>query len=62
MYLESKTKRIFVIACLEKSSFLNRKNRLFYFAYSIFENIEILSDQGVVQNQTKLGREYPNLT
>ena len=49
VYLESKTKRIFVIACLEKSSFFNRKNRLFYFAYSIFENIEILSDQGIVQ-------------
>ena len=51
MYLERKTKRIFGIACLEKSLYFNRKYRLirFLFAYSIFKNIEILPDQAVVQ-------------
>ena len=51
MYLERKTKRIFGIACLEKSSFFNRKFRLIrlLYAYSIFKNIKILSGQGVVQ-------------
>ena len=36
---------------LEKSSYFNRESRLIrlLFAYSIFENIEILSSQGVVQ-------------
>ena len=36
---------------LEKSSYFNRESRLIrlLFAYSIFENIEILSGQGVVQ-------------
>ena len=51
MYLERKTKRIFGIACLEKSSCFNRKYRpiRLLFAYSIFKNIEILPDQAVVQ-------------
>ena len=51
MYLKRKTKRIFGIACLEKSSYFNRKYRLIrlLFAYSIFKNIEFLPDQAVVQ-------------
>ena len=50
-YLECKTERIFGIACLEKSSYSNRKYRLFrlLFAYFIFKNIELSSGQGVVQ-------------
>ena len=49
--VESKTKRIFYITGLEKSSFFNRKFRLIrlLYAYSIFKNIEILSGQEVVQ-------------
>ena len=51
VYLERKTKRIFGIVCLEKSSYFNRKYRLIrlLYNYSIFKNIEILSGQGVVQ-------------
>ena len=48
MYLESRTKRIFAIACLgTKVSFAIGNIELF--AYFIFKNIEILSGQGVVQ-------------
>ena len=54
--LEFKTESVFVIACLEKSSYFNRKYRLFrlLFAYSIFKNLEILSGQGVVQIKPNL--------
>ena len=48
MYLESKTKRIFAIACLGKK-FVFQSEIFDLFVYSIFKNIEILSDQGVVQ-------------
>ena len=48
VYLESKTKRIFAIACLGKK-FVFQSEIFDLFAYSIFKNIEILSDQGVVQ-------------
>ena len=48
MYLESRTKRVFAIACLEKSSYFNRKYPVIRLLY-IFKNIEILSGQGVVQ-------------
>ena len=58
VYLESKTKRIFAIACLGKK-FVFQSEIFDLFAYSIFKNIEILSDQGVVQIVTKLGMEYP---
>ena len=44
VYLESKTKRIFVIACLGK-----KFGNIGLFAYSIFKNIENSSGQGVVQ-------------
>ena len=51
VYLKRKAKRIFDIACLEKSSYFNRKYRLIclLYAYSILKNIEILLGQGVVQ-------------
>ena len=51
VYLERKEKRIFGIACLERSSYFNQKYRLIrlLYAYSIFKNIEILSGQGVLQ-------------
>ena len=48
MYLESKTKRVFAIPCLGKK-FVFQSEIFDLFAYSIFKNIEILSDQGVVQ-------------
>ena len=51
MYLESKTERIFGIACLEKSSYFNRN--IDFFAYSFFKNIEISPGQGVVQSEPK---------
>ena len=48
MYVESRTKRIFAIACPgKKVSFAIGNIELF--AYSIFKNIEILSGQGVIQ-------------
>ena len=60
VYLERKTKRIFVIACLQKSSFFNRKFRhirLFYFQkYRNFIGSRNCS------NRTKLGMEYPMCT
>ena len=60
-YLECKTKRIFGIACLEKSSYFNRKCRLFrlLFAYSILKIIEISSGQGVVQSEPNLVWSIP---
>ena len=59
--LESKRKRIFGIACLEKSSYFNRKYRFFrlLFAYSIFKNIEISSVQGVDQTKPNLEWSIP---
>ena len=51
MYLESKTKRIFVIAYLKKVRI--SIGNIDLFAYSIFKNIETLSDQGVVQSEPK---------
>ena len=47
VYLESNTKRIFVVACLEKVRI--SIGNIDLFAYSIFKNREILSGQGVVQ-------------
>ena len=48
MYLKSRTKRVFAIACPgKKVSFAIGNIELF--AYSIFKNIEILSGQGVIQ-------------
>ena len=56
VYLESRTKRVFAIACLEKSSYFNRKYpviRLFYFQkYRNFIGSRSCS------NLTKLGLEY----
>ena len=56
MYLESRTKRIFAIACLEKSSYFNRKYpviRLFDFKkYRNFIGSRSCS------NRIKLGIEY----
>ena len=57
MYIESKIERIFAIACLGKKVRISIGN-IDLFAYSIFKNIEILSDQGVVQSEPKL---YPSL-
>ena len=48
VYLESKTKRIFVIACLGKKVSFSIGN-IDFLAISIFKNIEISSGQGVVQ-------------
>ena len=55
MYLESKTERIFGIACLEKSSYFNRKYRFFrlLIAFFIFKNIELSPGQGAVQSEPK---------
>ena len=49
VHVECKTKRIFGIACLQKSSFFNRNFRLLRLFY--FQKIEILSGQGIVQNE-----------
>ena len=49
VYLERKMKRIFCIACLEKVRISIGNFDLF--GYSIFKNIELLSGQGVVQNE-----------
>ena len=57
MYLECIVKRFFGIACLEKSSYLIGNIDLF--AYSIFENVEISSGQGVVQIKPKLVWSIP---
>ena len=56
VYLERKTRRVFGIALLEKSSYFNRKYRFIrlLYAYFIFKNIEVLSDQGVVQIKPNL--------
>ena len=56
VYLERKTKKVFGIACLEKSSYFNRKYRFIrlLYAYSIFKNIEVLSGQGVIQIEQNL--------
>ena len=48
MYLESRTKRVFAIACLEKKFVFQWKYPVIRLLY-IFKNIEILSGQGVVQ-------------
>ena len=48
MYLECKTEKIFPIACLGKK-FVFKSEIFDLIAYSIFKNIEILSDQGGVQ-------------
>ena len=54
--LKSKTERIFRIACLEKSSYFNRKYQFFrlLFAYFVFKNIELSSGQGAVQIKPNL--------
>ena len=53
VYLESKRKRIFAIACLGKKLVFHTEisNYRLLFAYSTFKNIEISSGQGVVQIQ-----------
>ena len=47
MYLKCKTKSIFGTACLEKSSYFNRKYRLIrlFFRIIFSKNSEILSDK-----------------
>ena len=47
MYLECKTVKIFPIACLGEK-FVFQSEIFDLFAYSIFKNIENLSDQRVV--------------
>ena len=63
MYLESKTERVFGIACLGKKFVFNRKYRLIrlLFAYSIFKNIEISSGQGVVQIEPNSAWSIPSV-
>ena len=56
--LECKTKRIFVIACPGKKVRISIGN-IDLFAYSIFENIEISSGQGVVQIRPNLVWSIP---
>ena len=48
-YLGCNARRMVRLTLLEKSSFFNRKYRLFRF--SIFKNIEILSGQGAIQSE-----------
>ena len=50
VYLECKTERIFCYSFPRKKVRISIGN-LDFFAYSIFKNREILSDQGVVQSE-----------
>ena len=60
VYLERKTKRIFVIACLQKSSFFNRKFRLIRLFY--FQKYRTFIGSRSCPNRTKLAMEYPMCT
>ena len=60
VYLERKTKRFFVIACLQKSSFFNRKFRLIRLFH--FRKYRNLIGSRNCPNRTKLGMEYSMCT
>ena len=60
VYLERKPKRIFVIACLQKSSFFNRKFRLIRLFY--FQKYRNFIGSRNCPKRTKLGMEYPMCT
>ena len=62
-YLGCNAKNLVRLTFLEKCSYFNRKYQLIrlIFAYSTFENIEILSDQGVVQSEPNWHHRLPVL-
>ena len=60
VYLERKTKTIFGIACLQKSSFFNPKFRLIRLFY--FQKYRNFIESRNCPKRTKLGMEYPMCT
>ena len=56
VYLESRTKRVFAIACLEKSSYFNRKYPVIRLLY--FQKYRNFIGSRSCSNLTKLGMDY----
>ena len=56
VYLESRTKKVFAIACLEKSSYFNRKYPVIRLLY--FQKYRNFIGSRSCSNLTKLGMEY----